>query len=280
MQLNEHTGDHGSQVKGWKCADVMFELHYGLPHALPKHSHSTYQIGTTTRDPGEYHCDGRRWNAPPGSMLVFHPGQVHSAPHPGVRSESDVSRIIFVHPAKLQAVASELRGRAVPEPRFDDIVLHNKSFIAQFCQLHDLVTMQGSTLETESCLLAVLSRMVSEFASQRIDLAPGRGDRTKTRVVRDYVESNYSENMSLNELAEVACVSPFHLSRTFAHDVGMPPHAFQTQVRVDRAKPLLLQGMPVAEVAVRTGFFDQSHFTRHFRRIVGVPPRSYVLAAR
>ena len=56
----------------------------------------------------------------------------------------------------------------------------------------------------------------------------------------------------------------------------MPPHAFQLQIRLTRAKRLLLQGMPVSAVATETGFFDLSHFTRHFKRHVGVTPGSYV----
>ena len=77
------------------------------------------------------------------------------------------------------------------------------------------------------------------------------------------------------ELGRVAGLSPYHLNRVFARELGMPPHAFQTQVRIVRAKALLRDGVPVAETAVRTGFFDQSHLTRHFARVVGVPPGRY-----
>jgi AraC-like DNA-binding protein len=55
----------------------------------------------------------------------------------------------------------------------------------------------------------------------------------------------------------------------------MPPHAFQTQVRVSRAKTLLLEGWSISQVASQTGFADQSHLTRHFKRLVGVTPGRY-----
>ena len=276
MRLNEQTGARG-QVKGWQCNDVVFELHNGQPHVLPKHSHATFQIGTTTREPGEYLCDGKTWYAPPGSMMVFHPGQIHSAPKVGVRSETAVSKIMFVDPARMRAIASDLAGRPTPEPHFDDLVIRETGFITQFCRLHSLVTGHASVLEKESYLLAVLTQLILTFGSRQYPDQPSNCHGTKICAVRDYVESNYSEPITLAQLAEVAHISPCHLNRVFSNAIGMPPHAFQTQVRVERAKPLLLQGMPATEVAMRTGFFDQSHFTRHFRRIVGVPPRSYVL---
>jgi AraC-like DNA-binding protein len=70
-------------------------------------------------------------------------------------------------------------------------------------------------------------------------------------------------------------LSPFHLLRVFRAAVGLPPHAYQIQLRVARAKELLRAGMPIAAVAVEVGFVDQSHLTRHFKRLVGVPPGRY-----
>ena len=68
--------------------------------------------------------------------------------------------------------------------------------------------------------------------------------------------------------------------RLFEHEVGMPPHAYQIQARIAHAKPLLLQGLSVSRVAGDTGFFDASHFTRHFKRHVGVAPGAYALGRK
>jgi AraC-like DNA-binding protein len=58
-------------------------------------------------------------------------------------------------------------------------------------------------------------------------------------------------------------------------EVGLPPHAYQTQVRVMRGKSLLAQGLSIEQVALKVGFFDQSHFTNHFRRLFGYTPGIY-----
>ena len=82
-------------------------------------------------------------------------------------------------------------------------------------------------------------------------------------------------NISLTELAARVHLSRYHLVRAFQAEVGLPPHAYQTQLRVHRARRLLLSGHSVAEVAARTGFVDHSHLSRHFTRLVGIPPGRY-----
>jgi AraC-like DNA-binding protein len=63
--------------------------------------------------------------------------------------------------------------------------------------------------------------------------------------------------------------------RAFSAAYGIAPHQYLTARRVDRARRLLLDGLPVGEVAVAAGFYDQAHLTRHFRRLVGVTPGRY-----
>jgi AraC-like DNA-binding protein len=72
----------------------------------------------------------------------------------------------------------------------------------------------------------------------------------------------------------------FHLAHLFRHVIGLPPHAYQIQLRLSHARDLLGQGFPVGYVAHETGFFDQTHFTYHFKRHVGVTPGTYRKTAR
>ncbi len=86
---------------------------------------------------------------------------------------------------------------------------------------------------------------------------------------------NYADNVSMERLAQIANLSPFHLNRVFCSELGMPPHAFQTQVRIIKAKELLHRGWSISRVASVAGFADQSHLTRHFKRLIGVTPGEY-----
>jgi AraC family transcriptional regulator len=94
--------------------------------------------------------------------------------------------------------------------------------------------------------------------------------------VSDYVEAHLDEDLSLTALADIACLSPYHFSRSFKQAAGVGPQRYVIQRRIERAKRLLRQThQPLALIAQETGFADQSHLTRTFRREVGVTPSGY-----
>ncbi|HEY4066412.1 MAG TPA: AraC family transcriptional regulator [Burkholderiaceae bacterium] len=269
-----------SRVKGWRTAGVLLELHTGEPTALPPHSHSAYQIGITTREPGEYVCRGRVWHAPRGSIIIFPPDEVHSVGQVGGRHTGDASRLMYVEPQRLLEIARAVAGPEASMPSFDELVITDAAFIGAFEAMHALCGTDAPEAQKQASLRAVLGELVARFgAPAALDR---RRERLRARVLaaRDFIVSNYRENISLAQLAGLAHSSPYHFNRLFARHVGMPPHAFQNQVRVERSKALILEGTSIAQVAMQTGFFDQSHFTRYFRRIVGVTPSSYALARR
>jgi len=114
------------------------------------------------------------------------------------------------------------------------------------------------------------------------DAAPPTRPRTRVeavRWVREYLESHYAEHVPLETLARQVDVTTSHLIRLFRAHVGLPPHAYQARVRVNRARTLLRDGVRPADVATETGFSDQSHLTREFRRVVGVTPGRYQAAS-
>jgi len=86
------------------------------------------------------------------------------------------------------------------------------------------------------------------------------------------MQRHYSDNISIKELAELACLSPYHFIRVFNQAIGMPPHAYLMQIRVNRARNLLSTKKSLIEVAIQTGFSDQSHLNRYFKRVFGYTP--------
>ncbi|SCB09597.1 AraC family transcriptional regulator [Rhizobium multihospitium] len=92
----------------------------------------------------------------------------------------------------------------------------------------------------------------------------------------DYIEEHCTRAIRLEELAALTGLSQSHFSHAFKASTGLPPHQWQTQARLERAKQLLLnREMPLTTVAVETGFADQAHFTRVFRKNVGTAPASW-----
>jgi transcriptional regulator GlxA family with amidase domain len=124
----------------------------------------------------------------------------------------------------------------------------------------------------QNCLQSMLDLMVE----------PGpcaHGTHPAVTTARDYLRRRIHKTITLEELAGISRMSRFHLARAFAAHIGLPPHAYQTRLRIERAMALLRAGVRPGEVANLTGFADQSHLTRHFRRIMGVTPGEYALGA-
>jgi AraC-like DNA-binding protein len=96
------------------------------------------------------------------------------------------------------------------------------------------------------------------------------------RRVREYIEEHMVENIELETLAQIAGLSKWHFARAFKQSVGTPPHFYLLQRRLEQAKRLLAQtDLPLAQIALKSGFGDQSHFSRRFRMFIGVTPRSF-----
>ena len=95
------------------------------------------------------------------------------------------------------------------------------------------------------------------------------------RRARDHLAEQWDQPVSLATLSSVAGLSRFELVRRFRAQTGLPPHAFQTNLRIARARALLAAGEPAAAVAATCGFADQAHLTRVFKRAVGITPARY-----
>jgi AraC family transcriptional regulator len=125
----------------------------------------------------------------------------------------------------------------------------------------------------ESLGTALLIRLVGHFV-EHLPLPASKGlSPERLQRVRDYVEAHLDDDLSLTVLADIACLSPYHFSRSFKQAAGVGPQRYVIERRVERAKRLLRQThLPVALIAQEAGFADQSHLTQMFRREVGVTP--------
>ncbi|MEL6447746.1 MAG: AraC family transcriptional regulator [Pseudomonadota bacterium] len=135
----------------------------------------------------------------------------------------------------------------------------------------------GKDLMTSSLLTMIGTQLLRTTQSPPTGASPNAESRASDVDMQRCItlmRDRLSDNISLTELAETFGLSPFHFSRVFKLATGYPPHEFQLRLRIEKARDLLLARprKTVAEIAVTLGFADESHFRRHFRRLVGTTP--------
>lgn len=142
--------------------------------------------------------------------------------------------------------------------------------------LHEIHSSGLNTrLYAESLASALTLHVLRQCSTlqHREPRVPSTLSRTRLSHVLDYMQEYYTRDLSVAELAAVAQVSPSHFAQLFRTTMEMAPHEYLIACRIEHAKRLLLtQESPLNEVAYSCGFADQSHMTRHFRRIMGVTP--------
>jgi AraC-like DNA-binding protein len=141
-------------------------------------------------------------------------------------------------------------------------------------ELEASLRKRATSLRSRVILRDVLRLLFTRCVERRA-LQDDQSLRAPVARAREYIEQNYQQQLTLCDIAKVADVSRFHLTRIFAAEFGVTPRAYLLYVRLARAKALLALGQRVQQVAMDAGFSDQSHFTRNFRQTYGVTPAAY-----
>jgi AraC-like DNA-binding protein len=121
----------------------------------------------------------------------------------------------------------------------------------------------------------MLGAVMAAMLRRRRSSQPVPPDSRRLARAREFIRAHSTTGVSLAEAAREAGLSPQHFAASFRARYGLPPHRFQTLLRLDMARARLAAGMPAADVAVRCGFSDQSHLIRHFKRYIGMVPSAY-----
>jgi AraC-like DNA-binding protein len=243
------------------------------------HAHEEFFIALTEGGRATPVYRGDRHVIGPGDLIVLNPEEAHAG---GTAAESSWTyRALYPHPDLMREVMAEFPAAGRGIPVFEGEVVRDQEVAERFRRFHRLSETPGSgMLEQETCLAEALVLLAGRHAATpQAPRAPGR-ERRAVGLSRQYLEDHAEQNVTLAALARIAGLSAFHLCRVFREAVGMTPHDYQTHVRVRRARSLLRTGTPITQVATEVGFYDQAHLTRHFKRIVGLPPGRYAKNAR
>jgi AraC-like DNA-binding protein len=242
-------------------------------HAFSRHSHTGYAIGIIESGVETFDYLGQGYQAPAGSLVIIHPGEVHTG-QAGVDAGWQY-RMMYPAVSLMQQAVSELGRPASEIPFFPEPVIRDRALVRQFRQLHQSLEQETTPLERESRLLWFFARLIERHSEERSPLTAAPSSPAAVRAAQEYLSQHYHEAVRLNDLAQAVNLSPLKLLRLCNQAWGLPPHRYLIQLRVERAKALITEGGALSAVAAATGFADQSHLNRHFKRVVGMTPGQY-----
>jgi AraC-like DNA-binding protein len=277
MKLDSATTEH---IKLWQAPDLdgleLIHARYRNQRFDP-HFHDTYSIGMLEQRAMAFQARGAVHTASRGQITIINPGVVHTG-EPATEGGWQY-RSLYPSIASLKAVARELTGLEADMPYFP-LVFHDPQLSAALRALHQSLETPGAALERQSVYLMLLATLIHRHADARYAPQAVRVEHRAVLQAKAFLRAHVSDDVSLEELTHVTGLSPFYLVRVFKQQTGLPPHRYQTQLRVELAKQRLRAGADIATVALDVGFADQSHLTRKFKAVVGVTPGQYVRHAR
>jgi AraC-like DNA-binding protein len=245
-------------------------------NSFSKRLHEGFEISVIERGTEQLLFRGSSYIAPAGSVVVINPGEVHAASGAGQGGWSH--RSFYPTAADVRDAASTAAGRILPTPSFSTPVIKDPHVCRILLRLHTLLESPNSALAQESYSIWVASQLVMRHADHRTATKVVGKEPKAVKLAQEFIRANFSENITLAQLTNETSLSSFHLVRVFTAHVGLPPHAYLNQVRVNRARKLLADGHSIGHVANETGFVDQSHLARHFKRLLGITPGQYARA--
>ncbi|THG30274.1 AraC family transcriptional regulator [Naasia lichenicola] len=232
------------------------------------HSHDAWTLLLVDRGNVVYDLGRSRHATERGVLTVLPPDVSHDGR--GTTETGYRKRVLYLERGTLD---ERLIGRAVDMPALQDARLFER-----MDALHAALARRSDPLEAESRLALILGRIRARLSGGSAPVASAAPNVRLAEGLRELLDSRIETGVSLHEAAELLKTSSDRLVRSFVGSFGVAPHSYLTGRRVELARRHLLDGRPAAEAAALAGFYDQSHLTRHFKRLIGVPPATFARA--
>lgn len=240
-----------------------------------RHWHENFGIGIIENGVEAFDYNKEKCYAPKSSIVLMNPGIIHTGQ--AVNQEKGWRYwIMYPSPILLQEIMEQINKRHSSMPYFPKAVVSDtyceKSLYRMFQLLLD---RSSSLLECQTSFFTTMIKVLQHHAKFYYEEKKINWNYKVADDIREYIDNNYNKNVSLDELSIFSNMSKFNLLRVFEKRWGVPPHIYQIVVRIQKSKELLIKGYPIVSTALKMGFADQSHFTRHFKRVVGITPYKY-----
>ncbi|HCE3203636.1 TPA: AraC family transcriptional regulator [Vibrio parahaemolyticus] len=257
------------ELGGLELLDAKYEK-----QNFSRHSHEGYTIGVIEKGAQQFFRTGGNHIAPQDSIILVNADEVHNG-HSATEGGWEY-KAMYPVPEQFQTLGQELGSPNIALPYFPQPVVYDPELASQLRLVFETLEKSDNRLLRETLVYGTLIKLASKHSTHRAPLKESTKAQRQLQLVKEFLEDFPQTDVSLEELAKLAGLSPFHLLREFQKQFGFPPHAYQIQQRLRMAKKLLKQGQRISDVALECGFHDQSHLHRHFKKAMGVTPGQYL----
>ena len=240
--------------------------------SFPEHSHDEYVVGAVVGGAELLSVAGRSHRVATGDVLQLHPDEAHA--NATIGAEALRYHVLYLRDDVVRRFLDEGDDRSAlrfASPVSGDRLLFDAVLAADATLRRDT----AGRLEQETALGTLVQTLGRRSPGSADRSVGARAPSDRIASAKAYIDACCAEDFGLHDLAALSGLSVFHFTRSFKKAIGLSPLAYRNQRRIVQARMRLLDGQPIAQVAVELGYADQSHLTRHFQRIVGASPRRY-----
>ncbi len=236
-----------------------------------KHWHDELAIGVIEEGAEGLFYRGENLVIPKYHIVAINPAEVHT----GFSGSPNGWRYRMFY-FNLKELNRQFANRDIPiDPIINRPMIYDEFLFHTLLQLHVSLESPSFELTKESLFILSLENLFREYGSAQKE----RFDSVCTRssyLARDFMQDNFELNPSLSELEAVSNCSKFQLIKSFNAIFGITPHQYLLMIKVQNAKKMLSKGVSCVDTALACGFYDQSHFTRNFKKAFGISPSFYL----
>lgn len=238
-------------------------------HSSKAHFHNEISLGLVETGSCKSEIYGKAYELAEKTMLIIPPKLVHKC------SPYDYKTWKF----KMLYINCEWFKNAFNSDKLDmkfSCTRINQKMFGNVIELFQDIERNNISIEAETKLLQYVYKLMSSGNSDKYEKELlKRVNSKKIDLIKEYLNENYLRDITLDDIVKVSGISKYYLIRQFEESQGLSPHKYITNLRINHAKKLLKKAVDFTEIALESGFYDQSHFIKYFKEYTGVTPMKY-----
>lgn len=243
----------------------------GIMQKFPNHFHEYYVIGFIESGKRHLSCKNKEYIIGTGDLVLFNPMDNHTCEQ--IDDNTLDYRCINIKPEIMKKAVLEVTGKEYL-PHFSQPVGFHSEQISLLCELHKAVMEEQPDFKKEETFLFLIEQLIEEY-TQPYSQVKTTDVNAEIQAVCKYIDEHFPERITLDDLSVLAKMNKYSLLRSFTKIIGITPYRYLETVRISEAKKLLENGVEPIDVAMETGFVDQSHFSNYFKEFIGLTPKQY-----